>query len=129
MNSRNLINSERLLNNIKELGEIGRNGEGILTRLALSETDKEGRDLVISWMREANLDIKIDKIGNIFGVWKTLENEEKNPVMIGSHIDSVVNAGIYDGCFGVLSGLEVIRTLQESGFKPKKTYCCRCIYK
>lgn len=77
MNSRNLINSERLLNNIKELGEIGRNGEGILTRLALSETDKEGRDLVISWMREANLDIKIDKIGNIFGVWKTLENEEK----------------------------------------------------
>ncbi len=58
MNSRNLINSERLLNNIKELGEIGRNGEGILTRLALSETDKEGRDLVISWMREANLDIK-----------------------------------------------------------------------
>ncbi len=120
MNSRNLINSERLLNNIKELGEIGRNGEGILTRLALSETDKEGRDLVISWMREANLDIKIDKIGNIFGVWKTLENEEKNPVMIGSHIDSVVNAGIYDGCFGVLSGLEVIRTLQESGFKPKK---------
>ncbi len=51
---------------------------------------------------------------------KHLKMKKKNPVMIGSHIDSVVNAGIYDGCFGVLSGLEVIRTLQESGFKPKK---------
>lgn len=120
MNKEVKVNYERLLKNIKDLGQVGRDDKGVLTRLALSESDKAGRNLVVSWMREANLDIKIDKIGNIFGIWKTAENENKDPVMVGSHIDSVINAGIYDGCYGVLSGIEVIRTLQELGVNPEK---------
>lgn len=116
----NIINSERLINNIIELGDLSRDNGGILTRLALSESDKIARDLVVLWMKEINLDVEIDRIGNIFGIWKTSENKDKNPIMIGSHIDSVINAGIYDGCFGVLSGLEVIKTLQESGFKSSR---------
>ena len=120
MNQRASINYERLLRSIKELGNIGRDDNGVLTRLALSETEKKGRDLVVSWMKEYNLDVKIDKIGNIFGIWEMPENKDEDPVMLGSHIDSVINAGIYDGCYGVLSGLEVIRTLQEASFKPSR---------
>ncbi|MDR7869709.1 MAG: Zn-dependent hydrolase [Tissierellaceae bacterium] len=120
MNDSILINNERLLKRLIELGNTGRDNNGVLTRLTLSESDKKGRDLVVSWMKQAKLDVKVDKIGNIFGVWETQENKENNPVMIGSHIDSVINAGIYDGCYGVISGLEVIRTLQESGFKPNR---------
>jgi len=120
MNNTISVNHKRLFENIKNLGNTGRDENGVLTRLALSETDKKGRDLVVSWMIQANLKVKIDKIGNIFGIWQTSKNKDKNPVMIGSHIDSVINAGIYDGSLGVLSGLEVIRTLQELEFQPSK---------
>lgn len=115
-----LINSERLIDNIEELANACRDDKGILSRLTLSECDKIGRDLLVSWMKKANLDVEVDKIGNIFGIWKTDENKDLDPIMLGSHIDSVINAGIYDGCFGVLSGLEVIRTLKESGFEPAR---------
>src|SRR3712207_6733681 len=71
-------------------------------------------------MKELGLDIKIDRIGNVFGVWSTEENQNKKPVFIGSHIDSVINAGIYDGCYGVLSGIEVIQTLKENEYKAKR---------
>lgn len=71
-------------------------------------------------MKEADLEIKIDRIGNIFGIWCNSNNEHLNPVMIGSHIDTVVNAGIYDGCYGVLSGIEVVKKLQEEGFVPSR---------
>lgn len=113
------INKKRLIKNIEELGGVGREIE-TLTRLSLSEDIKKARDLVISWMENANLNVQIDKIGNIFGIWETLENKDKEPIMLGSHIDSVINAGIYDGCFGVLSGLEVIETLQEANLKPER---------
>lgn len=59
-------------------------------------------------------------MGNIFGVLETEENRDKEPIVIGSHIDSVINAGIYDGCYGVLSGLEVIRTLKENNYKLER---------
>ncbi|SDX76430.1 M28 family peptidase [Tepidimicrobium xylanilyticum] len=57
-------------------------------------------------------------LGNIFGIWSTSKNEDKEQVMVGSHIDTVIDAGIYDGCYGVISGIEVIETLIEEGFKP-----------
>ncbi|COE00838.1 Zn-dependent hydrolase [Bacillus velezensis] len=114
------INSERLLSRLKELGEIGRDRNDRLTRLAASDEDKAGRDLLVTWMEEAGLEVMIDKIGNIFGVWYGSDQNNDAPIMIGSHIDTVINAGIYDGCYGVISGLEVINALKESGFKPER---------
>ncbi len=111
------INEERFLSRLKELGQTGREGDK-LTRLAASDTDKAGRDAVVAWMKDAGLEVKIDRIGNIFGIWSNHENEGQAPVMTGSHIDTVINAGIYDGCYGVVAGIEVINTLRDNGFVP-----------
>lgn len=119
-NLKQTINSERLLSRLQELGRIGLDSDNIRTRLAASDEDKAGRDLLISWMKEAGLEVEIDRIGNIFGIWVTEENKHEQPIMLGSHIDTVINAGMYDGCYGVLSGLEVINTLQEKGVKPAR---------
>jgi N-carbamoyl-L-amino-acid hydrolase len=94
-----------------EMGEIGRDGEGV-NRLALNDADKEGRDLFVDHLREEGLDVRIDKIGNIFGVRKGT-NSNKPPVVMGSHLDTVRDAGVFDGALGVLSGLEVIRLLNQ----------------
>ena len=110
------IDAERLLSRLRELGEIGRDSEGRLVRLAASNTDKAGRDALVSWIRKANLEVAIDRIGNIFGIWKDDANTDEAPILLGSHIDTVINAGIYDGCYGVLAGLEVIETLKACGY-------------
>lgn len=113
------INAERLLETIFELGKTGRNEQGELIRLAGSEADKAGRDLVLQWLREANLEVEIDQIGNIYGIWRDRAiHPNENPLLIGSHIDTVINAGIYDGSYGVLAGLEIIKTLQETDVTP-----------
>ncbi|RUM06711.1 Zn-dependent hydrolase [Rhizobium chutanense] len=113
------IDSSRLLGRILELGEIGRDADGKLTRLAASDTEKLGRDRLLSWLEDAGLEVAVDRIGNIFGIWNDTGGGER-PIMIGSHIDTVINAGIYDGCYGVLSGLEVIQTLKSQGFEPTR---------
>lgn len=118
--SRAEIDHNRLLDRIHALGGIGRDEAGSLTRLAASDADKAARDQLVSWLQAANLDVVIDRIGNIFGVWAPDTCRETGPVMLGSHIDTVINAGIYDGCYGVLAGLEVIETLQASGFAPER---------
>lgn len=107
------INKERLLDSIFMLGKIGIDASGERTRLAASDAEKEGRDFVVKQMREAGLDVVVDCIGNIFGIWQTEENRKEAPLMIGSHIDTVINAGQYDGCYGVLTGIEIVRTLKE----------------
>ncbi|MER8447489.1 Zn-dependent hydrolase [Mesorhizobium sp. M1066] len=114
------IDAQRLLGRIGELGAVGRDGEGRLIRLAASDTDKQGRDLFVGWLRQAGLDVAIDRVGNIFGIWQSPDNREQAPLLIGSHIDTVIDAGIYDGCYGVLAGLEVIETLKASGFSPSR---------
>ena len=120
MQSKLSINGERLLNRLKELGQIGVNEDGKLTRLVASDTDKEGRDAVVAWMKDVGLRIVVDRIGNIFGIWSSSENEGQDPLMIGSHIDTVINAGIYDGCYGVIGGIEVIKTLKDEGYTPSR---------
>jgi N-carbamoyl-L-amino-acid hydrolase len=114
------IDAERLLGHIRALGEIGRDSEGRLVRLAGSDEDKAGRDQFVAWLREAGLAVAIDRIGNIFGIWREAGHGDAAPVLVGSHIDSVIDAGIFDGCYGVLSGLEVIQTLKSAGFKPAR---------
>jgi beta-ureidopropionase / N-carbamoyl-L-amino-acid hydrolase len=94
--------------------------DGRLVRLAGSDADKTGRDAVVGWMRQAELEISLDRIGNIFGIWRPAGTADDAPVLIGSHIDTVINAGIYDGCYGVLAGLEVIESLKFAGFVPRR---------
>ncbi|MBO9124087.1 MULTISPECIES: Zn-dependent hydrolase [unclassified Rhizobium] len=113
------IDRERMLGRIRELGEVGRE-EGRLTRLAGSDADRAGRDLLVSWLEGAGLEVKIDRIGNIFGIWTEEPIADKAPVLLGSHLDTVINAGIYDGCYGVIAGLEVIETLKRAGFAPSR---------
>ena len=113
------INQKRLLETINTLGTLGINETG-RSRLAASDEDKAGRDYVVSLMKGAGLEVVVDKIGNIFGIWQDESNRGKKCVMTGSHVDSVINAGQYDGCLGVLSAIEVVRTLKESGYRPAR---------
>lgn len=114
------VDAQRLLGRIRELGAVGRDSEGRLIRLAASDTDRQGRDLFVGWLRQAGLDVAIDRVGNIFGIWQSSENTGQAALLIGSHIDTVIDAGIYDGCYGVLAGLEVIETLKASGLSPSR---------
>ncbi len=102
MSDRNLsINLDRLLSRLQALGQIGALEGGGVCRLALSDEDKQGRDLVIRWMRELGLSVTIDRIGNVVGVRPG--REPGPPVMAGSHIDTVRTGGLYDGSLGVLA--------------------------
>jgi len=111
------IDGARLLDRIRALGQIGRDSAGRLTRLAGSDADREGRDQLVAWMTQAGLETAVDRIGNIFGIWRAGDGP---PIMIGSHIDTVIDAGIYDGCYGVLAGLDVIETLKGAGVAPAR---------
>jgi N-carbamoyl-L-amino-acid hydrolase len=111
------INGDRLMDRLSTLADVGAIDGGGCCRLALTDEDGVGRDLVVGWMRELDLDIRIDAIGNVIGTWNVGSG---NPVMTGSHIDTVRTGGKYDGNLGVLAGLEVIETLQESGYVPQR---------
>jgi len=111
------INYPRLKSRIDALAEISPIEGGGNCRLALTDEDKHGRDLVVSWMRELDLEISIDTVGNIIGTWNT---SDLSPVMSGSHIDTVRTGGRFDGCYGVLAALEVIQTCQDAKIKPPR---------
>lgn len=112
------INPARLLAALDELAAIGRTDDGSCCRLALTDEDRAGRDLVVARMRELGLEVRIDPIGNIFG--RRAGREDIAPVMTGSHIDTVRTGGRFDGCLGVLGGLEVVRTLNEAGVATRR---------
>ena len=112
------INETRLIERIHALGAVGLDAEGRRTRLAASDEDKAARDLVSRWMRESGLTVVTDYIGNLFGIWEPEGCADSAPLMLGSHIDTVINAGQFDGCYGVLAALEVVDTLKTSGFAP-----------
>lgn len=106
------INGDRLMRRLMELAEVGAIDGGGVCRLALTDADRAGRDLVVRWMRELGLTVTIDQIGNVVGTRAGTSNLK--PVMIGSHIDTVRTGGKYDGNLGVLGGLEVIETLNDA---------------
>jgi N-carbamoyl-L-amino-acid hydrolase len=105
------IDRTRLEQSIEELGRIGATERGGLTRVALTDEDKRGRDLLVRWMREAGLRVTVDQMGNIFG--ERAGQPGQPPVMMGSHADSVPTGGKYDGQLGVLCALETIRVLND----------------
>ena len=109
------INRDRLLQRLDQLAQIGAIANGGVCRLALTDEDKAGRDLVVSWMRDLGLTIAIDQIGNVVA---TRPGQEPGPpVMTGSHIDTVATGGRYDGNLGVLAGLEIIATLNDNNIQ------------
>ena len=112
------INGQRLVNSLLDLGKCGALDGGGVCRLAVSDADKAGRDFVVGKMRELGLKIRIDQIGNVIGIYEG--QEDVPPVMMGSHIDTVATGGLYDGNYGVMSGIEVIATLKDTGIKPRR---------
>ena len=112
------INIDRLIASIEDLAEIGAIDGGGVCRMALSDEDRQGRDLVVGWMNDLGLDVSIDQFGNVIGIREGLE--AGNPVMTGSHIDTVASGGRYDGNLGVLAGLEVISTLNDAEITTRK---------
>ena len=116
------IDRDRLWARIVALGEVGAiegpNGEHGSARLALTDADREGRDLVVGWMRDLGLDVAIDAIGNVVATRQGTDSTAA-PVMTGSHIDTVATGGRFDGNLGVLAGLEVIETLEQHGVQTR----------
>lgn len=113
------IDGERLLSKLSALAEIGARADGSCCRLALTDEDRDGRDLVVQWMKEAGMNISIDPIGNVFGR-RPGKNPALAPVMTGSHTDTVRTGGAYDGNLGVLGGLEVVATLNQAGVQTER---------
>lgn len=107
------IDAARLHQRIADLAAIGAIEGGGCARLALSDADRAGRDLVCRWMRELGLAVSVDAIGNVVGV--RAGRIDGPPVMTGSHIDTVRTGGRFDGNYGVLAGLEVIAALNDAG--------------
>src|SRR5215468_1700052 len=112
------LDQQRLLGALDELAAIGAIDGGGCARLALTDEDKAGRDLVTGWMKALGLDVRIDAIGNVVGVRAGRDNAA--PIMTGSHIDTVRTGGRYDGNYGVLAGLEVVRALNEAGITTRR---------
>jgi N-carbamoyl-L-amino-acid hydrolase len=111
------VNRGRLLQRLDQLAQIGAIEGGGVCRLALTDADKAGRDLVVGWMKALGLTVIIDQLGNVVG---TRPGQESGPpVMTGSHIDTVATGGRYDGNLGVLAGLEVIETLNEQQIQTR----------
>ncbi|MDD0810839.1 Zn-dependent hydrolase [Curvibacter sp. RS43] len=112
------INGERLWDSLMTLAQIGGTDKGGVCRLALTELDRQGRDLVVGWAREAGMAITVDQIGNVF-MRRPGKNNALPPVMTGSHIDTQPTGGKFDGNYGVLAGLEVVRTLNDHGIETE----------
>lgn len=113
-----LINGERLWNSLMEMGKIGATEKGGCNRLALTELDKQARDLFCQWCEAAGCTISVDKMGNIFARREGLDSS-LGAVCTGSHLDTQPTGGKFDGVFGVLSGVEVLRTLHEGNIQTR----------
>ena len=112
------INGDRLWASLMELAQIGATPKGGVCRLTLTDLDKQGRDLVTRWAREAGMTVTIDKIGNGF-MRRPGRNNNLPPIMTGSHIDTQPTGGKFDGNYGVLAGIEVVRTLNDHGIETE----------
>lgn len=115
------INGERLWQSLMDLAKIGATAKGGVCRIALTDRDREGRDLVCSWLRDAGCTISVDAIGNIFAR-RPGKNNELPPVVSGSHIDTQPTGGKFDGNYGVLSALELVRTMNDHNIQTEHPF-------
>jgi N-carbamoyl-L-amino-acid hydrolase len=112
------VNGPRLWESLMTLARIGATDKGGVRRLALTDLDRQGRELVMQWARELGCAIRIDAIGNIF-MRRAGARDSLPPVTAGSHIDTQPTGGKFDGNYGVLAGIEVLRTLHEQGIRTE----------
>lgn len=112
------INSARLWNSLMELARIGATPKGGVRRLTLTELDRQARELFSRWAREAGMTVSFDAIGNLFAR-RAGTDPQRAPVLIGSHLDSQPSGGKFDGAYGVMAGLEVVRTLNDAAVQTR----------
>lgn len=112
------VDGKRLWQSLMDLAQIGPTAKGGSCRLALSALDGQARDLVVGWMKAAGLEVHVDRIGNIFGR-RPGQDASRPPVAMGSHIDTQPTGGRFDGCYGVMAGLEVMRSLNDRGVRTR----------
>lgn len=108
------VNGDRLWRSLMDMAEIGATAGGGVGRIALTDLDKAGRDLFVRWCKDAGLAVRIDQMGNIIGR-RAGADDGTPPVVTGSHLDSQPLGGKFDGAYGVLAGLEVVRALNDAG--------------
>jgi len=120
METRPTLTIDRLVAELNALAKISQAEPPIVTRVVFSEADLRARAYVKDLCHDASLEVHEDAIGNTFARWHGTESHLA-PIGTGSHIDAIPNAGLYDGCVGVLGGLEAIRVLQQLGFKPRRS--------
>jgi len=113
------LDKQRFIEQMKKQSTIGSTSGGGLHRLALSDADKKVRDWFLESMEKSGLEVRIDKFGNMFGR-RDGTNSDVEPVLIGSHLDSQPNGGIYDGSLGVIAALECIKTLNDNNIKTNR---------
>jgi allantoate deiminase len=113
-----VIDGERLWRRISELGEIGRQDSGGVTRLSLTDEERTAKDMVAEYMQEAGLAVHEDAAGNLF-CRREGRDPDASAVLVGSHVDSVYEGGNFDGPLGVLAGIEVVQTMEEAGVETE----------
>src|SRR6185503_7500657 len=112
------IDPDRLWRSLMDLAQIGATEKGGVRRLTLTDTDRRGRDQFVAWCKEAGMAVEVDGIGNIFGR-RAGTDPAALPVAMGSHLDSQPSGGKFDGAYGVMAGLEVVRTLNDAGLRTR----------
>lgn len=113
------INAQRLWDSLMEMARIGATDKGGVCRLALTDEDRRGRDLFVRWCKEAGCSVRVDAMGNIFAR-RPGRDASLAPVLSGSHLDSQPTGGKFDGAYGVLAALEVVRTLNDHGIETQR---------
>ncbi len=126
------VDADRLWDSLMTLARIGATPKGGVRRLTLTDLDRQGRDLVVGWLRAAGCEIRVDGIGNVFGIrpgrlgngfdasGAPSTDPAARPVAIGSHVDTQPSGGKFDGNYGVLAGLEVVRALNDAGAQTER---------
>jgi len=112
------INGERLWRSLMDLARVGATPKGGVRRLTLTETDREGRDLFARWAGEAGMSVRVDAIGNMYAR-RAGDEAGAAAVAMGSHLDSQPSGGKFDGAYGVMAGLEVVRTLNDAAIATR----------